>query len=246
MPIARIGHSPSPSEFYDAINAALARGGNILIPTFALERAQELIFFLRQGIEVGKVPPALPVYLDSPMAISASEIFERHPESFNPDVVDLFNRGKDPFKVPGLKLTRERAESMTINRISGGAVIMAGSGMCTGGRIRHHLRHNLWRPEASVIFVGYAAAGTLGRQIIDGAKRVELFGEDISVRAHVHTISGFSAHADQGGLLAWQDRIAGKQAIFLVHGEPPAMKSFAALLKAPRVEMPRLHEQFEM
>jgi metallo-beta-lactamase family protein len=236
----------SVAEFYDAINAALARGGNILIPTFALERAQELIFFLRQGIEVGKVPPALPVYLDSPMAISASEIFERHPESFNPDVVDLFNRGKDPFKVPGLKLTRERAESMTINRISGGAVIMAGSGMCTGGRIRHHLRHNLWRPEASVIFVGYAAAGTLGRQIIDGAKRVELFGEDISVRAHVHTISGFSAHADQGGLLAWQDRIAGKQAIFLVHGEPPAMKSFAALLKAPRVEMPRLHEQFEM
>jgi metallo-beta-lactamase family protein len=242
-------HRPFPqsvSELYDAINAALARGGNILIPTFALERAQELLFFFRQGIEENKLPASLPVYLDSPMAISATEIFERHAESFTPEVQNLFRRGTDPFHIPGLKLTRERAESMSINGSSGGAVIMAGSGMCTGGRILHHLRHHVWRPETSVIFVGYAAVGTLARRIIDGAKHVPLFGDDIPVRAQVHTIGGFSAHADQAGLLAWQDRIAGKQAIFLVHGEAPAMKSFAALLKAPRVEMPRLHEQFEM
>ena len=236
----------SCTELYDAINAGLARGGNILIPTFALERAQELLYFLRQGIEIGKLPSALPVYLDSPMAISASEIFERHPDSFLPEVRALFDRGEDPFKVPGLRLTRERADSMAINRVSGGAVIMAGSGMCTGGRIRHHLRHNLWRPEASVVFVGYAAAGTPARRIIDGAKQVEFFGERIPVRARIHTINGFSAHADQAGLLAWQDRIGGKRAIFLVHGEAPAMKSFAALLKAPRIETPRIHQQFEL
>lgn len=236
----------SVGELYDAINAALARGGNVLIPTFALERAQELLFFLRQGIEEKRLPASLPVYLDSPMAISASEIFERHCESFLPEVQDLFRSGKDPFRVPGLRLTRERADSMSINRVSGGAVIMAGSGMCTGGRIRHHLRHNLWRSETGIVFVGYAAAGTLGRRIIDGAKQVQLFGEDLPVRAHVHTISGFSAHADQAGLLGWQDRIGGKQAIFLVHGEGPAMKTFAALLKTARVEMPRLHEQFEI
>ena len=118
--------------------------------------------------------------------------------------------------------------------------------MCTGGRIRHHLRHNLWRAEASVIFVGYAAAGTLGRRIIDGAKEVQLFGEEIPVRAHIHTINGFSAHADQRELLAWQDRISGKQAMFLVHGEAPAMNAYAAHLTTARIEMPQLHQQFEM
>ena len=236
----------SVSELYDAINAALARGGNILIPTFALERAQELLFFFRQGIEENKLPASLPVYLDSPMAISATEIFERHAEAFTPEVQSLFRSGKDPFRIPGLKLTRERAESMSINRTAGGAVIMAGSGMCTGGRILHHLRHNVWRPETSVIFVGYAAVGTLGRRIIDGAKQVKLFGEEIPVRAQVHTIGGFSAHADQAALLAWQEGIGGKRAIFLVHGEVPSMKAFAALLKTPRVEMPQLHQQFEI
>jgi len=236
----------SVGELYDAINATLSRGGNVLIPTFALERAQELIFFLRQGIEENRLPPNLPVFLDSPMAISATEIFSRHSGSFAPGVADLFKQGKDPFKIPGLRLTRETGDSIAINRISGGAVIMAGSGMCTGGRIRHHLRHNLWRSEASIIFVGYAAAETLGRRIIDGAKEVQLFGEDIPVRARVHTINGFSAHADQQELLAWQDRIGGKKAVFLVHGELPAMKGLAGHLQATRIEMPRLHKQFEI
>ncbi len=136
--------------------------------------------------------------------------------------------------------------SMAINRITGGAVIMAGAGMCTGGRIRHHLRYNLWRPEASVVFVGYAAAGTLGRRIVDGAKEVQLFGDDIPVRARIYTINGFSAHADQNELLAWQDQIGGKQEIFLVHGEAPAMQAFAARLGAPHIEMPQLNEQFEI
>ena len=236
----------SVGELYDAVNATLLRGGNVLIPTFALERAQELIFFLRQGIEESRLPPNLPVFLDSPMAISATEIYSRHSGSFAPGVADFFKHGKDPFKVPGLRLTRETGDSIAINRISGGAVIIAGSGMCTGGRIRHHLRHNLWRSEASIIFVGYAAAETLARRIIDGAEEVQLFGEDIPVRARIHTINGFSAHADQRELLTWQNRIVGKKAIFLVHGELPAMMGLARHLQAARIEMPQLHERFEI
>jgi metallo-beta-lactamase family protein len=233
----------SQDELYAAINATFARGGNVLIPTFALERAQEILFFLREGIENNRLPASLPVFLDSPMAISATEIFERHRGSFTPRVAKLFESGKDPFKVPGLRLTRESTESVAINRITGGAVIMAGAGMCTGGRIRHHLRHNVWRPESSIAFVGYAAAGTLSRRIIDGAKEVRLFGEDIPVRAQVHTINGFSAHADQSELLAWQERIGGKRAIFLVHGEAPAMQAFATRITGPRVTIPQLGEQ---
>jgi metallo-beta-lactamase family protein len=154
--------------------------------------------------------------------------------------------GKDPFKVPGLQLTRERADSVAINRISGGAIIMAGSGMCTGGRILHHLRHNLARPEASVLFVGYASEGTLGRQIIDGSRRVHLFGEEIPVRAQVHTINGFSGHADQNGLLAWQNQIAGKHTVILVHGERTAMQAFESRLTVARILTPALNEQVEI
>jgi metallo-beta-lactamase family protein len=242
-------HKPfdaSLRELYEAINATVTRGGNVLIPTFALERAHEILFFLRQGIEESRLPPSLHVFLDSPMAISATDIFARHPESLAPPVADLLARGKDPFKVPRLELTRERAQSIAINSVTGGAVIMAGSGMCTGGRILHHLRHNLSRQQASVVFVGYAGDGTLGRRIIDGAKEVSILGERIPVRAEVHTINGFSAHADQNELLAWQNQIAGKRSIFLVHGEAPAMQAFAARLAVPGVVIPRLNDEVEI
>jgi metallo-beta-lactamase family protein len=135
---------------------------------------------------------------------------------------------------------------MAINRISGGAIIMAGSGMCTGGRVRHHLRHNLWRKESAVIFVGYAAVGTLARRIIDGAERVNLFGEEIPVRAHIHTINGFSAHADQQEFLAWHNQVQGSRCTFLVHGEEPVMARLAAHLAGSKIEMPRLHETFDL
>jgi metallo-beta-lactamase family protein len=224
----------------------VSRGGNVLIPTFALERAQEIIFFLRKGIEESRLPPSLPVFLDSPMAISATEVFMRHAECLASGLAELLDHGNDPFHVPGLHLTREMADSIALNRITGGAVIMAGSGMCTGGRIRHHLRHNLWREEASIVFVGYAAAGTLARRIIDGAKQVQLFGEEIPVRAQIHTINGFSAHADQHELLAWHDRIGGKQTTFLVHGEVPAMSALSQRLQVPCISMPVLHQQFDL
>ena len=124
----------------------------------------------------------------------------------------MFREGRDPFALPGLHFTREASESIALNRIGGGAIIMAGSGMCTGGRIRHHLRHHLWRADSSVIFVGFAAEGTLARRIIEGAREVEIFGERISVRARIHTINGFSAHADQAELLAWR-RATGARAL---------------------------------
>lgn len=236
----------SIEEFYDAISSTFARGGNVIIPTFALERAQELLYFLHQGVKRSRLPPAVQVFLDSPMAISATEVFGRHSECLDPAVAHLFRDGGDPFQLPNLHLARETADSTAINRITGGAIIMAGSGMCTGGRIRHHLQHNLWRKEAAVIFVGFAAAGTIARQIIDGAKHVRLFGEEIPVRSAIHTINGFSAHADQRELLAWHARIGGCETTFLVHGEESTMKQLAERLQGCRVEMPRLGETFEI
>ncbi|MGA9081467.1 MAG: MBL fold metallo-hydrolase, partial [Pseudolabrys sp.] len=144
-----------------------------------------------------------------------------------------------------LHFTRQSAESAALNKIQSGAIIMAGSGMCTGGRVRHHLKHNLWRPESSVVFVGYAASGTLARRIIDGAKEVNIFGEQVPVRARIYTINGFSAHADQTELLAWHKQ-TGAERTFLVHGEEDVMRSFAAHLGNSRVDMPELNQVFEL
>jgi metallo-beta-lactamase family protein len=238
--------TPSVDELYEAITDTFKRGGNVIIPTFALERAQEVLFFLREGIETNRLPASMQVFLDSPMAISATQIFDRHPECYEPDVASLLRKKHDPFDLPGLHMTRETSESMAINRISGGAVIMAGSGMCTGGRVRHHLKHNLWRKDAAVVFVGFAAIGTLARSIIDGARQVRIYGEEIPVRARIHTINGFSAHADQAELLAWHNRIGGVKKTYLVHGEEDTMRHFAGLLKGGAVEMPALHQQYDL
>jgi metallo-beta-lactamase family protein len=237
--------APSVEELYAVITATFGRGGNVIIPTFALERAQEILYFLRAGVEAGHLPRSMQVFLDSPMAISATAIFEHHPECYDAETAALFRAGHDPLGLPGLHFTRETQESIAINRIGGGAVIMAGSGMCTGGRVRHHLKHTLWRDDSSVIFVGYAARGTLARIILDGATHVRLFGEQIPVRASIHTINGFSAHADQAELLAWHRQI-GAPTTFLVHGEEGTMRRFAGYLKETRVEMPAPHQAFEL
>ena len=237
----------SVEELWQAIADTLARGGNAIIPAFALERSQEILYFLRQGIEQNRLPRSLPVFLDSPMAISATEIMRRHPECFDVEALALFEQ-RESIAPPGLRFSRESADSIALNRITGGAVIIAGSGMCTGGRVRHHLRHHLWREASSVIFVGFAAEGTLAREIIDGAKTVQLLGEPVRVRAHVHTINGFSAHADQRELLAWQAS-AGAARTFLVHGEPRrGMQSLAELLEARGgdVTMPQMNEAYAL
>jgi metallo-beta-lactamase family protein len=240
-------HKPmdaSTSELYRAIADTLERGGNVIIPTFALERAQELLFMLNQGIEKNRLTPSMQVFLDSPMAISATEIFARHPEDLQPQAARLFREGRDPFALPGLHFTRERAESVALNTVHG-AIIMAGSGMATGGRVRHHLKHNISRQGCSVIFVGYAAVGTLARQIIDGRNPVRILGDDIPVRAEIHTINGFSAHADQAGLLKWHGH-TGASRTFLTHGENSAMQAFASRLGKTQVEMPALNQSFDL
>jgi len=242
-------HKPvdqSVDELYTAINDTFARGGNVIIPTFALERAQEILYFLREGAEKKQLPRTMQVYLDSPMAISATAIFARHPECYDEETAGLFREGQDPLTLPGLHFTRETQESIALNHIGGGAVIMAGSGMCTGGRVRHHLKYNLWRADSSIVFVGFAAGGSLARRIIDGAPNVHLFGEEIPVNAAVYTINGFSAHADQAELLAWHGKTGAPKRTFLVHGEEATIKSFAALLKNTRVEMPAPHQAFEL
>lgn len=235
----------SVEELFDAVNTIIGRGGNVIIPTFALERSQEILYLLKRGVTTGRLPRRLPVYLDSPMAISATEIYRRHL-----DLVDSeWQQGlsdDDPFDMPGLQFVREASESRKLNGVHGGAVIMAGSGMCTGGRVRHHLRHNIWREEAGIVFVGFAAHGTPARRIVDGADHVPLLGDDIAVHAGIWTINGFSGHADQSMLLDWLGRAGKPRKIFLVHGEPGrGMDALAEALtgRGDNVARPQLHER---
>ncbi|MFT7494439.1 MAG: metallo-beta-lactamase family protein [Alteromonas macleodii] len=239
----------SNAEFIEVIAQTVARGGNVVIPTFAMERAQEILFHLRNGIASKELPGSLAIFLDSPMAISATKIFRRHADGFSPKVRDEMLTGKHPFHPRGLRFTRQIAESTAINRISGGAVIMAGSGMCTGGRVRHHLKHNIWRSDCSVIFVGFAAEGTLARQIVDGAKHIRISGENIQVNAQIHTINGFSAHADQRELLYWASHTGKPKTVFLVHGDyDRGMSDMKDLLvkKGLTIKCPTLHSTFEL
>ncbi len=236
---------PSIEELYQAINKTIARNGNVLIPSFALERSQEILYYLREGIEKGLLPQDLQVFLDSPMAISATQIFRRHPECFDDETWKVLIEGKDPFELPELSFSRETAESMALKQMRG-VVIIAGSGMCTGGRIRHHLRHNLWRKEASVVFVGFAGFGTPARHIIEGAKTLKIFREEIDINAEIFTIGGFSAHADQKELLQWHERTGDPEYTILVHGEEKSMDTFASLLKNTKVLIPELHQSYEL
>jgi len=241
-------HKPldtSIEEFYGAVTETFARDGNVVVPTFAVERAQELLYIIHNGIDDNRLPPSTQVYVDSPMAISVTEVMERNLDVLQPELAERVRKGHDPFQFDGLHMTREQAESMALNNIKTGAIIMAGSGMCTGGRVRHHLERNLPRAQSSIVFVGFAANGTLARSIIDGAKEVGIFGERVPVRAHIHTINGFSAHADQQQLLAWHEQ-TGATRTFLVHGEETAMRSFAACLGNSRVDMPELNQVCEL
>jgi metallo-beta-lactamase family protein len=238
----------SVQELKEAIQETLERGGNVVIPTFALERAQDLLYFLRELEEQRELPRSLAVFLDSPMAISATQVFRRHPEYFNPETSQLFEDGKDPFAVPGLHFTRDTSESKSINHVRSGAVIMAGSGMATGGRVLHHLQYNLWRKESSVVIVGYASEGTLARRLVDGEKEVRIFGEEVRVAARVYTIGGFSAHADQQELLDWYRSSGAPSITFLVHGEENGRAALAQVLRQRglHVEAPDLHASYTL
>ena len=202
----------------------------VLIPAFAVERTQEILYVLGEFQRAGRLPK-IPIFLDSPLAIKATEIFRKNKTSYDEEAQGIVDKGLDPFNMPNLRYTASTEESRAINEAKGSAIILAGNGMCTAGRIRHHLKHNLWRPGTSLVIVGFQALGSTGRQIVDGAKQVRLFGEMVSVKAKVFTIGGFSAHADQNDLLEWAGHFESNPKVFLVHGEPSASESLAAKIK---------------
>lgn len=216
----------SLDEMAQALEQANKDGGNVFIPAFALGRSQEILYYLAQLYHQGRLKQRI-IFLDSPMAISITNIYNDYLDCL--DQKDLaaigFKKGMQlQDLLPMLRLTENVEESMAINRVSGGAIIIAGSGMCNGGRIVHHLKHNLWKSANHLIFVGFQARGTLGRRLVDGERRVRLFGQDIVVKAKVHTIGGFSAHAGQAELIDWARAIGGQPEFYLVHGEPEAQQ----------------------
>lgn len=214
----------------DVINSTRKRGGNIIIPTFAFERAQEVLYYLNKLLLEARIPHLL-VFLDSPMATSITEVFERHQDMLDEEMNELIRRRKSPLDFTGLKITRTADESKVINNISGTSIIIAGSGMCTGGRVKHHLVRNISRSESTVLFVGYQAQGTLGRQIVDGLKEVRILGETHKVQARIVQMSGFSAHADRDELFRWLSGLRrSPRQVFVTHGEPEAAQQFARFL----------------
>jgi metallo-beta-lactamase family protein len=228
------------AELASIFAAAHRNGGNVVIPAFAVGRTQELLYFFAGHFDAWNLG-AFKLFLDSPMAIRVTAAYDRHENLFDVEARKLWATRPQPLRLPNLTLAEDGAASRAINAVHDHAVIIAGSGMCNGGRIRHHLRHNLANPSAHVVFVGYQAAGTLGRLLVQGAKRVRLFGEDIPVRAQMHTVGGLSAHADQAGLSAWYGEIAGHPPVCLVHGEDPGRSRLAGELKSrwgSRVTLP--------
>jgi len=217
----------SKKELLEAINYAVSHGEKVIIPAFALERTQEILYLLGEFYREGLLPH-IPVYLDSPLAIKATEIFRKHKKYYDDEARAIVEQGFDPFDMPLLKFTPTVEESIAINRKAGPAIVISANGMCTAGRIKHHLKHNLWRPGSSLIIVGYQAEGTTGRKIVDGAKTVRIFREEVAVKSRVFTIGGFSAHADQEGLLEWVRPLKNSNPrVFIIHGELKAGEPLA-------------------
>ncbi len=224
--------SGSAEELAEAVAYSHARGEKVIIPAFAVERTQEVLYCLHMLNSQGKLPGDMPVFVDSPLAIRATEIFERNRELFDEHAKALLNSGDNPFSLPNLRYTLSSAESRAINEVSGPAIVISASGMCNAGRIKHHLKHNIWKPGASVVFVGYQAVGTPGRKLVEQAKKITLFGEDMDVKARIFTINGFSGHAGQSQLLDWLAPLAGDGAqVVLVHGENTAQTTLAGLIR---------------
>jgi metallo-beta-lactamase family protein len=233
-------HPPADTEAQldTALAAAWQRGGNVVMPCFAIERAQEILYRLRRLHDAERLAPWR-IFLDSPMAIAVLDVFRRNPEACTPAVRAMLDAGRSPFDLPGLTLCGSRADSQQINAIRQGALILAGAGMCNGGRVKHHLEHNLEREDSSVIFVGYQASGTLGRQILDVRDRpidappaeVRLFGRIRQVRCAVDQVHGFSGHAGRSQILDWARRLApSPKRAFIVHGGERVSQEFAGVL----------------
>ncbi len=238
--------SESINELAEAIRSTFQRGGNVVIPSFAIGRTQDIIYILNRLSSEGRLP-SLDVYVDSPLADEATKIYLAHPEVYDEEALRVLRERKNN----GMRLhfTESVDESIRINKIRSGAVIIAGSGMCEGGRIQHHLKQNLWRHECSIVFVGFQAEGTLGRDIISGFKHVNIHGDSIAVRAKIHTINGFSAHADKKELLQWLGGFSDKPEVFIVHGEEEVSLDFAENVEATldlKVHVPLKGEEFNI
>jgi len=230
------------------INDSLSRGGNLIIPAFAIERTQDLLYNLNKLIQSKEISPEH-IFIDSPLAIQATEIFCQNPSYYDEEAKELAKNQSCPLIMPGLNFARTAEESMEINKIKSGAIIISASGMCDAGRIKHHLKHNLWRHESTILFTGYQAMGTLGRRILDGEKKVRIHGEEIAVNAQIKKLEGYSAHADQAGLLKWISSLnKPPKKIFITHGEGDSPKELANLLrdKYPQTDVyiPELYQEF--
>jgi metallo-beta-lactamase family protein len=245
-------HEPSEqilNSLAKIINSTEERGGNIVIPSFALGRAQEVLFYLNKLLIEDKIPHLL-VFLDSPMATEITKVFRRHADLYDKEMKKLTETSRSPFDFPSLKLVSDQADSKSINHLKGTSVIISSSGMCTGGRIKHHLVHNIYRPESTVLFVGYQARGTLGREIVEGKDPVRILGEEREVKAQITKLGGLSAHADKEELMRWLNSIENQpRRVFVTHGEGEAVREFASSIKKERgwsVSTPDYGTEFEL
>jgi metallo-beta-lactamase family protein len=218
------------TEIENIVHDTTNGGGNILIPAFAVGRTQEILYMLARNYREWNLE-RWQIFLDSPLAIEATRVFTRHSDLFDQDMAELWRQNKAQSILPRLHISRTSNQSMALNRIHSGAIIIAGSGMCSGGRIKQHLKHNIWRRECHVIITGFQARGTLGRSLVDGAKYIRLWGETVRVAATIHTVGGLSAHADQLGLKNWYANFEGRPRTVLVHGETTALESLSNTLK---------------
>jgi metallo-beta-lactamase family protein len=237
----------SIDELVNAIKTTFKRGGSVYIPSFAVGRTQDLLYILNNLVREDRLYK-IDVYLDSPLAEEVTKVYLAHPECFDDEARKLFST-ENVGDALQLHFVQSVQESMALNRIKSRIIVIAGSGMCDGGRIRHHLKHNLWRRECSVIFVGFQGEGTLGREIVNGAKAVQILGEEISVKATIHTINGFSAHADQAELIDWLSAFAGSPEVFVVHGEEEVSLSFGELVHEKfgyKTHVPQKGDVFEI
>lgn len=216
----------SLNELADAVSYSYRKGEKVIIPAFAVERTQEMIYSFYLLYKDGRLPEDMPIYIDSPLATQATQIFRKYTDYFDDTTKELLNSGENPLAFPQLHFTKTTQESMELNTMKCPAVIISASGMADAGRIKHHLRHNLWREGSSIVFVGFQAQGTTGRKIIDGAKKIRLFNEDVAVKAKIYTINGFSAHAGQSQIIDWLKHFESPHMqIFLVHGEYSAQQA---------------------
>ena len=251
-------HHPSEDdakELISIINTTVKRGGNVVIPSFAVERAQDIIYELNKYYTAYIKTEdqdflSVSVYVDSPLTVSATEIFLRNPDCFDEDTLNLINIGNNPLDFRNLKFTRTAEESRQLNISKESKVIISASGMCTAGRIKHHLKHNLWRKESSIVFVGYQAQGTLGRRIKEGEKVVKIFGEEIQVNAEIYSLEGFSGHADREGIIRWIKSFKNRpKKIFVVHGEEEATEEISRKIEEElkiKTYIPKLGESLSI